>query len=148
MTTTATETPRSTGTETHPEDAAPVIKQSAVPTGKAAVDAQAAKLAALAESGRFRSTGRNTHGGDWYSGWCGPTSCRDGKTDPASGDAPRYRCLGLGENGAKITPRYIFCACTCHRTNPLAVPVPEDLDHPNSASIVSADEGDDEGDDE
>lgn len=104
-------------------EAVPVIKQSAV-SATAAKDAQAAKLAAIAEAGKFRSTGRNLTGGAWVSGWCGSGEvCRDGKDDPNSG-SPRYRCLGIGENGTKVTPRYLFCACDCHRTNPMAVPVP------------------------
>lgn len=103
----------------------PVIKQAAV-SATAAKDAQAAKLAAIAEAGKFRSTAGTLTGGAWVSGWCGPgDTCRDGKIG-AGADGPQYRCLGVGENGAKVTPRYLFCACSCHRTNPAAVPVPTD----------------------
>ena len=119
------------------EEAAPIIKQAAVSASSKAADAQAAKLAALAESGRFRSSGRGITRGDWYSGWCSPGPCRDGK--PTAGSVePQHRCLGLGENGAKITPRYLFCACTCHRTNPSAVPVRPEFD---GTSIASGDDG-------
>lgn len=105
--------------------AAPVIKQAAV-SATAAKDAQAAKLAAIAEAGKFRSTAGTLTGGAWVSGWCGSgDTCRDGKI-AAGADGPRHRCLGVGENGAKVTPRYLFCACSCHRTNPAAVPVPTD----------------------
>lgn len=111
--------------EVEPLEAAPIIKQAAVsPTSKH--DAQAAKLAVIAEAGKFRSTKGPLSGGAWVSGWCGAgESCRDGKVDPNSAK-PRHRCLGVGENGAKVTPRYLFCACACHRTNPAAVPVPSD----------------------
>lgn len=121
--TAATETAADTAADA-PAEAAPVIKQAAV-SATASKDAQAAKLAAIAEAGKFRSTGRALTGGAWVSGWCGPDEgCRDGKLD-ATGK-PRQRCLGIGENGVKVTPRYLFCACICHRTNPAAVPVPTD----------------------
>jgi hypothetical protein len=115
------------------EEAAPIIKQAAVSASSKAADAQAAKLAALAESGRFRSSSRGLTRGDWYSGWCSPGPCRDGKIAPGAVE-PQNRCLGLGENGAKITPRYLFCACTCHRTNPSAVPVPAEFDGTSTAA--------------
>lgn len=133
-TTAATTTPK--GIEDTEDMTAPVIKRSAVPSGKDAAKVQADKLAAIASSGRFRSTGRSATGSDWYSGWCSPTKCRDGMADLT--DTPRYRCLGVGENGVKVTPRYLFCACTCHRTNPQAVPVPDDLEEFNDAATQAA----------
>lgn len=125
MTTTQPAT-QPTATDADPvAEPTPVIKKTAV-SATAAKDAQAAKLAAIAEAGKFRATGRSLTGGAWVSGWCGAgEKCSDGKADPTTGE-PRNRCLGIGENGAKITPRYLFCSCTCHRTNPNAVPVPSD----------------------
>lgn len=147
MTTTALAPEADASTAVEAPEAAPIIKQSAVPSKKSAADVQAAKLAALAESGRFRSSSRAATNGDWYSGWCGSGPCRDGKIDPNT-QAPRHRCLGLGENGVKITPRYLFCACTCHRTNDLAVPVPEDLSLGTDAAAQADDARADEATDE
>lgn len=56
----------------------------------------------------------------WFSGFCGPGPCRDEKTLDANGN-PRHYCRGETENGYKVEPRYLFCACVCHRENPNAV---------------------------
>lgn len=60
---------------------------------------------------------------DWFSGFCGPGPCRDGRTLDEEGN-PRHYCLAVSENGMKIRPRYLYCACDCHRSNPSAVQLP------------------------
>lgn len=109
-------------TDTPAEGAADAViyKKAAVGQAISEADTQASKLAALASSGKFRATGRVNTENPWRSGWCGSGDCRDGLPDPRSG-LPRQRCLGVGENGANVTPRFVYCACACHTTNPRAV---------------------------
>lgn len=83
-------------------------------------DAQAAKLAAIAETGKFKATGR-VNSDQWRSGWCGSYEvCLDGRPDPVT-EVPKHRCFGRAENGANVKPRFVYCACVCHTTNPNAV---------------------------
>lgn len=84
-------------------------------------DVQAAKLAAIAETGKFKATGRVNSDHQWRSGWCGSwTRCLDGRPDPVT-QVPKHRCFGRAENGANVKPRFVYCACACHTTNANAV---------------------------
>lgn len=51
----------------------------------------------------------------WFSGWCSPVDgrCQDGLRKNKSGEPIRH-CLYMAENGEKVIPRYVYCACACH----------------------------------
>lgn len=109
-----------------PDPLAAIITRAAVPEAPVLTAAEA-KLAGLAASGKFSSHGSARPSGfDWFSGWCGPGPCRDGQSTAEDGSPGPHRCRGMGENGAKVTPRYLACACTCHAENPRAVQIERD----------------------
>lgn len=65
----------------------------------------------------LEATARRKPRHPWMSGWCSsgkkPHVCGDGRTVTKAGE-PVRRCLYVGENGAKVRPRLLYCACDCH----------------------------------
>lgn len=97
-----------------PEDDAPEFEYVLKPKDPPPVDV----AAALQVEDQVAEEASTRKGRDWYSGYCSTTKpglpCPDGREINKAGEVIR-RCLYVGENGAKVTPRHLYCACECHR---------------------------------
>lgn len=86
---------------------------------------------------RSRTSATGHEPGTYRSGHCGPRNgpCQDGRRAGANG-APKRYCPGVVENGAKVTPRYLYCSCPCHVEVPEAAH-PERRQEPALTSVVA-----------